>query len=81
MPAPVRATRRVEEPPAVSRPGRAGWATGLALALLAVVAFANALRGEFLYDDFPYIVDNPQVQEPTPRRILLEPFSGRAELE
>jgi hypothetical protein len=54
--------------------------TALALLLLAALAFVNATDGEFVYDDFPYVVENPQVQNPTLHRVLLEPLSGRAEL-
>lgn len=66
--------------PAHARAPRASRAAACALALLAAAAFVNAVRGEFLYDDIHYVVDNPQVQRPTARRLLLEPLSGRAEL-
>jgi hypothetical protein len=79
--APASATRsRLDDaPPAAVGRGGNRW-VAIALVMLAVGAFANALRGEFVYDDFPYIVENVQVQQPTARRIFLEPFSGRAEL-
>ena len=51
-----------------------------AIALLAVAAFLNALGGEFLYDDVPYVTRNPQVQEPSFASLFLAPLSGRAEL-
>jgi protein O-mannosyl-transferase len=48
--------------------------------LLAAAAFGNALTGEFLYDDLPYIVENPQVQQPTLARIFAQPLTERREL-
>lgn len=59
---------------------RPALAATLALVLLALLAYGNALRGEFLYDDLPYITDNPQVQQPTVTRLLLEPLTDRPEL-
>jgi len=66
-------------PPSSTTP-RSRRATALALALLACIAFGNARDGEFLYDDFPYVADNLQAQQPTAHRILLEPLAGRPEL-
>ncbi len=52
----------------------------MGLVLLAALAFVNALQGEFLYDDFAYVVNNPQAQQPSFARICLEPLAGRPEL-
>jgi len=67
--------------PAAAAPGRSQslWLAA-GLALLALAAFLNALEGEFLYDDVPYITRNRQVQEPSFRSLFLAPLSGRAEL-
>lgn len=59
---------------------RRSWLIAIALALLAMLAYVDALHGDFLYDDFAYIVENPQVQQPTAHGILLEPLSGRPQL-
>jgi tetratricopeptide (TPR) repeat protein len=48
--------------------------------VLAITAFLNALDGEFLYDDLPYVTRNRQVQEPSFSALFFEPLSGRAEL-
>src|SRR5262245_5913787 len=75
---PARPPDALTAPPPV--PPRAPPLAAAALLLLALLPFLNALRGDFVYDDFPYIVENPQVQQPTARRVLLEPLSGRDEL-
>ena len=76
--------RPPEPPPAPpSRepaPPRASPLATAALLLLALLPYLNALRGDFLYDDFPYVVENPQVQQPTFERLFLEPLTGRPEL-
>lgn|GEM_PF-1200790 len=41
---------------------RTRWAAPLLLALLTIGAHAWELNGEFVYDDFPYIVENAAVQ-------------------
>jgi len=64
-------------PPPRQRAGRA-WL--LPLALLAIAAYANALHGEFLYDDYPYIVENPQVQQPTFTGIFAAPLARGRQL-
>jgi len=57
-------------------PPRPSLAALIVLALLAIAAYSNALRGAFLYDDFPYVVENPQVQQPTARRLFGEPLTA-----
>ncbi len=67
-------------PGAMAPPRGRARATAFALVLLALLAFANGLRGEFVYDDLPYVADNPQVQQPTFSRLFLEPLTNRPEL-
>jgi tetratricopeptide (TPR) repeat protein len=59
-------------------PARPSVAALVLLALLASAAFSNALRGAFLYDDYPYIVENPQVQQPTAHRLFGEPLTAES---
>src|SRR5215471_18653531 len=62
--------------PLAAAPPRASAAALVLLALLAAATYCNALRGTFLYDDYPYIVENPQVQQPTLRRLFGEPLTA-----
>lgn len=57
--------------------------TGIGLIVVlaaAVLAHGNGLSGEFLYDDFPYIVDNPQVQHGSMRDAWTRPLADRETL-
>jgi len=67
-------------PPREPAPPRASPLAVAALLLLALLPFLNALRGDFLYDDFPYVVENSQVQQPTWHGLFLEPLTRRPEL-
>ena len=51
----------------------------LLLALASLIVYMNGLKGEFLYDDRPYVAENPQVIEG--KSVFLESTPpGRAHL-
>ncbi|MDH3475430.1 MAG: hypothetical protein OEM59_17250, partial [Rhodospirillales bacterium] len=49
----------------VGKPAAGPWLlAALAAVVLAVAAYANGVGGEFVLDDRPFLVDNPQLNEP-----------------
>src|SRR5512139_4117850 len=65
---------RLPPPAAAGRP--APWARSLAIALLALGAYANSFPGAFIADDVAIVRDNPLVNDPSLSRIFAADYWG-----